>query len=163
MNHHEMEFHRPTAPANTDSSSLRRAVTALSRLLAMLGPGEHHIVSSRGFTDVAAAHITLTPLSTGMVISHSPLETMELTALLARAFSGPQAMAGALVVRTQASRGTGERVRGWRLRDGWLLPLTEGEVFSAYCTDALTGDPLSPESDVQYSAGLSIPTPEEIS
>ncbi|GAA2470906.1 hypothetical protein ACFPFX_32860 [Streptomyces mauvecolor] len=172
MSDPEMEPQNPTAPVDTDVLSLGRAVTALSRLLAVIGPGDHHIVGSRGCTDIttartnvviATAHIDVLPLSTGMLISHSPAETACLAALVGQAFSDPTGTGGALVVRTRGSQETAERVRGWRMRGGWLLPLTAAEVFSAYCTDALTGDPLSPESDVEYSAGLSIPTPEEIS
>ncbi|WP_331721570.1 hypothetical protein [Streptomyces sp. NBC_00212] len=162
MSHPEMEPHHPTAPVDTEALSLARAVTALSRLLAVIGPGDHHIVGSRGFTDIATAHIDVIPLSTGMLISHSPAETAGLAALVSRVFSDPTGTDGGLVVRTRHPGGTGERVRGWRIRGGWLLPLAAAEVFSAYCTDALTGEPLSPEPDVEYSAGLSIPTPEEI-
>ncbi|MFE9559100.1 hypothetical protein ACFYMW_39175 [Streptomyces sp. NPDC006692] len=162
MSYPGMEPHEPTAPVETDAWSLRRAVTALSRLLAVVGPGQHHIVCSLGFTGIAVAHIDVVPLSTGMVVSHSPAETTALAALVARAFSFPPTEGG-LMVRTQSAQEPGERVRGWRVRGGWLFPLTAAEVFSAYCTDALTGDPLSPESGVEYSAGLSIPTPEEIS
>ncbi|MGW1870446.1 hypothetical protein ACWCPS_33490 [Streptomyces mauvecolor] len=163
MSHPEMEPHHPTAPADADVLSLGRAVTALSRLLAVIGPGNHHIVGSRGFPDVATAHIDVLPLDTGMLISHSPAETAGLARLVGRVFGDPTGTDGGLVVRTRYPGATGERVRGWRIRGGWLIPLTAGEVFSAYCTDALTGDPLSPEPDVEYSAGLSIPTPEEIS
>ncbi|MGW2863405.1 hypothetical protein [Streptomyces sp. NPDC001205] len=171
MTHPEMEPHKPTAPVDTGVLSLGRAITALSRLLAVIGPGDHHIVSTRGFTDpttartdvlMATAHVDVLPLARGMLISHSPAETACLAQLVGGAFSDPTGT-GSLVVRTRGSQETGQRVCGWRIRDGWLFPLTAGEVFSAYCTDALTGEPLSPESGVEYSAGLPIPTPEEIS
>ena len=67
--------------------------------------------------------------------------------------------AGGLVLRT-TEPGTPDRLHGWRLHHGRLDPLTEGEVFSAYCTDAETGDPLAPEPDVEYRAGFPIDQPD---
>jgi hypothetical protein len=52
-------------------------------------------------------------------------------------------------------------VCGWRLLDGWLEPLSEGEVFAAYCTDALTGEPVPPERGLEYRAGAVLPRPDE--
>lgn len=49
-----------------------------------------------------------------------------------------------------AHDGAHDRVYGWRL-SGWnLQPLTASEVFDAYCTDADSGELVSPESDVDY-------------
>lgn len=152
----------PTALPYGDEPGLRRAVTALSRLLAVLGTGRQHIVCSLGVPRVAAAQVEVVPFGTGMILHHAPARTWELAALLAQAFSDPCGPDGGLIVRTSATSDTPQRVRGWRVHDGWLAPLTAAEVFSAYCTDPLTGDPLSPESNVDYCPGLSIPTPEEI-
>ncbi|MFI6056319.1 hypothetical protein ACIBCO_40455 [Streptomyces violascens] len=163
MHQPEMKPSASGAPVPVGTLALGRAVTALSRLLAVLGPGEHIITGSRGFTDIASARIEVVPFGGGMLLSHRAAETMGLAALVGRAFTAPTGAGGGLVVRTEASQHSRERVRGWRMQDGWLVPLTAGEVFSAYCTDALTGEPLSPESDVEYSAGLLIPTPEELS
>lgn len=68
---------------------------------------------------------------------------------------------GGVVLRTSRP-GTQDRVHGWRLTRGALAPLSAGEVFSAYCTDADTGEPVAPESHVEYCAGfdLGADTPE---
>jgi hypothetical protein len=63
--------------------------------------------------------------------------------------------AGGVVLRT-SNPGTPDHLHGWRLHQGRLDPLTAGEVFSAYCTDAATGDPLSPEPGVEYCAGFPV-------
>ncbi|MFE4539907.1 hypothetical protein ACFRKB_33355 [Streptomyces scopuliridis] len=62
---------------------------------------------------------------------------------------------GGVVLRTTRG-GDPDRLHGWRLQHGSLVPLTVGEVFSAYCTDADTGDPVSPESGVEYCAGFDL-------
>ncbi|MFJ9029694.1 hypothetical protein ACIRQP_14415 [Streptomyces sp. NPDC102274] len=63
--------------------------------------------------------------------------------------------AGGVVLRTTRT-GDPDRLHGWRLQRGGLVPLTVGEVFSAYCTDADTGEPVSPESGVEYCAGFDL-------
>ncbi len=67
-----------------------------------------------------------------------------------------------LVIRTTTGRrdapGT-ETVRGWSLRGGTPHPLSEAEVFNAYCTDPATGEPVPPEPGVRYRAGLPLPPP----
>ncbi|MEU7169660.1 hypothetical protein AB0A70_34245 [Streptomyces morookaense] len=55
---------------------------------------------------------------------------------------------GAIVLRTLT--GATETVCGWGMADGALRPLTEGEVFAAYCTDIVTGEPVPPEQGVVY-------------
>ncbi|MFJ8922243.1 hypothetical protein ACIREK_22550 [Streptomyces sp. NPDC102415] len=130
-----------------------RASHLLMRLLDTAGPGTHHLVCS------------------------TPTENEQLLAVLhtARDMDGPARLAssegaefatvlavgvaletqGGVVLRTTAP-GAPDRVHGWRLHRGALLPLTAGEVFSAYCTDADTGEPVSPESGVEYCAGFDI-------
>jgi hypothetical protein len=66
--------------------------------------------------------------------------------------------AGGVVLRTTTPDG-GEEVRGWSLRDGWLHPLTEAEVFNAYCTDAESGEPVPPEPGVTYRPGTPLTPP----
>ena len=49
----------------------------------------------------------------------------------------------------------GESVRGWLMApDGGISPMGEAEIFSAYCTDAETGEPLPPERGVAYRAAF---------
>lgn len=43
-------------------------------------------------------------------------------------------------------------VTAWRLEEGKAHTLTEAEVFSAFCTDADTGEPIPPEPAVKYMA-----------
>jgi hypothetical protein len=62
---------------------------------------------------------------------------------------------GGVVMRT--IRDGNEEVRGWSLKGGRLRPLTEAEVFSAYCTDSRTGDPVPPEPGLTYRAGFPLP------
>ncbi|MEU8892797.1 hypothetical protein [Streptomyces sp. NPDC048442] len=62
---------------------------------------------------------------------------------------------GGIVLRTTRD-GEPDRVHGWRLDRGRLAALTAGEVFSAYCTDAETGEPVSPEPGVEYCAGYTL-------
>ncbi|MEV8395253.1 MULTISPECIES: hypothetical protein [unclassified Streptomyces] len=63
--------------------------------------------------------------------------------------------AGGVVLRTTRADDP-DRLHGWRLQRGSLVPLTAGEVFSAYCTDADTGEPVSPESGVEYCPGFDL-------
>jgi hypothetical protein len=66
---------------------------------------------------------------------------------------------GGVVLRTSAP-GSPDTVRGWSLHQGWLRPLSEAEVFSAYCTDADTGEPVPPEHGVEYRPGIPLPGPD---
>ena len=52
-----------------------------------------------------------------------------------------------------------EEVRGWKVREGWLRPLTAAQVFDAYCTHARTGEPVPPEPGVDHLPGLDLPHP----
>ncbi|MGW4108634.1 hypothetical protein ACWEGV_37590, partial [Streptomyces sp. NPDC004976] len=74
-------------------------------------------------------------------------EALEFTTVLALGLA--TASPGGLVMRTSRP-GTPDRVHGWRLRAYGLEPLTAGEVFDAYCTDAESGDLIAPESNVDY-------------
>ena len=48
---------------------------------------------------------------------------------------------------------SGVQVRGWLFdEDGEIEPLDEAAIFSAYCTDHKTGEPLAPEFGVEYCA-----------
>lgn len=132
-------------------ASFDRASHLLLRLLDGAGPGTHHLVCSVPAEDdqlIAALHTTRD--STGP----ARLDTAEgaefLTVLAAGIALGSP---GGLVLRT-TTPGAPDRLHGWRLHDGRLHPLTEAEVFDAYCTDARTGDPIAPEPDVDYRAGF---------
>lgn len=134
-----------------------RASHTLLRLAEAVGPGTHHMVCSLPMDDgpplLAAATIDADP-GGGMHLDES--EALVLCTVMAASRS--TARAGGLVVRTTDADGT-DTVRGWALRRGEPHPLTEAEVFDAYCTDALTGEPVPPEHGVRYGAGIPLPPP----
>ncbi|MGW0704274.1 hypothetical protein ACWD0A_34345 [Streptomyces sp. NPDC002867] len=57
---------------------------------------------------------------------------------------------GGAVVCTNHADDT-SRVLGWRLSDCIAPPLGRAEIFSAYCTDAATGEPIPPEPGTEYA------------
>ncbi|MET8190956.1 hypothetical protein [Streptomyces sp. NPDC005078] len=130
-----------------------RASHLLMRTLETAGPGTHHLVCSTPTENEQLLAVLHTERgTTGPAVLDSG-EGAEFVTVLAVgiALEGH----GGLVLRT-SNPGTPDRVHGWRLTRGSLVPLTAGEVFSAYCTDADTGDPVSPESGVEYCAGFDI-------
>ncbi|MEU9095602.1 hypothetical protein ACIOEW_39605 [Streptomyces sp. NPDC087901] len=130
-----------------------RASHLLLRTLEAAGPGTHHLVCSTPTESeqlLAALHTERDTTGPAHLDSAEGAEFVTVLAV-AIALGSP----GGVVLRTSAP-GTADRVHGWRLRSGSLTPLTAGEVFSAYCTDAETGDPVSPESGVEYCAGFDI-------
>ncbi|AEW93099.1 hypothetical protein SCATT_07280 [Streptantibioticus cattleyicolor NRRL 8057 = DSM 46488] len=136
---------------------LEHATTALTALLTAAGPGTHHLVCSVPLTEP--------PLTAALHAHHADDGTVHLpeadalvlcTVLAAAlAHAGP----GGLVLRTTGTpdRHVPDRVRGWTVTGDGLRPLTEGEVFDAYCTDPRTGDPIPPEPGVEYTAGIPLP------
>ncbi|MEU1351412.1 hypothetical protein [Streptomyces sp. NPDC005795] len=130
-----------------------RASHLLLRTLEAAGPGTHHLVCSTPTENeqlLAALH---TERDTTGPAHLDSAEGAEFVTVLAVGIALERH--GGVVLRTSAP-GTADRVHGWRLTGGSLVPLTAGEVFSAYCTDADTGDPVSPESGVEYCAGFDI-------
>ncbi|MFF5898886.1 hypothetical protein ACFY8O_23595 [Streptomyces argenteolus] len=130
-----------------------RASHLLARLLDTAGPGTHHIVCSTPTENeqlLAVLHTTRDPGGPARLAS---TEGAEFATVLAVGVALERR--GGVVLRTTAP-GAPDRVHGWRLQRGSLLPLTAGEVFSAYCTDADTGDPVSPEPGVEYCAGFDL-------
>ncbi|MFJ2115596.1 hypothetical protein ACIOEX_27535 [Streptomyces sp. NPDC087850] len=134
--------------------AFERASELLPRLIEGAGPGAHHLVCSVTAADeqlMAVLHTTAGPSGTPARLGTS--EGAEFVTVLAAGIALESA--GGVVLRTTAP-GTPDRLHGWRLRHGALTPLTVGEVFSAYCTDADTGEPLSPEPGVEYCAGFDL-------
>ncbi|MEU8522205.1 hypothetical protein [Streptomyces sp. NBC_01216] len=133
-----------------------RASRLLTSLLDAAGPGTHHLVCSvpAGDEQLLAA-LRTTRDDTGPARFGSG-EGAEFVTVLAAgiALDSP----GGLVLRTTRP-GARDRLHGWRLLRGALVPLTEAEVFSAYCTDARTGEPVSPEPHADYRAGFPL-TPD---
>ncbi|MFH8729393.1 hypothetical protein [Streptomyces termitum] len=138
--------------------ALDRATRLLLALLDGAGPGTHHLVCSvpaAGDHLLAVLHSTHDEHGTH---HHDPAAATEFAAVLATglALGSP----GGLVLRATRP-GRRDRLHGWRLADGDLAPLTEAEVFAAYCTDARTGEPLPPEHGVDHRAGFPLaPDPD---
>ncbi|MFI5758774.1 hypothetical protein [Streptomyces sp. NPDC051569] len=137
----------------------------LLRLLEEAGPGTHHLVCSIPAADeqlLAVLHADNADhpddpdhpdRSEGALARLDSSEGAEFVSVLAAgiALDSP----GGVVLRTTGP-GAPDQLHGWRLQRGHLVPLTAGEVFNAYCTDADTGEPLSPESGVEYRAGFDL-------
>ncbi|MFI2351574.1 hypothetical protein ACH492_32080 [Streptomyces sp. NPDC019443] len=134
-----------------------RASRILMRLLEAAGPGRHHLVCSVPAPDEQLLAVLHADAGTDEPAQLDASEGAEFVTVLATgiALESP----GGLVLRT-STEGAPDRLHGWRLHQGRLLPLTAGEVFNAYCTDAATGEPLSPEPGVEYCAGFDITTDE---
>ncbi|WP_406166394.1 hypothetical protein [Streptomyces sp. NBC_00996] len=128
-------------------ASFARASHLLARIIDTAGRGDLHLVCS-----VSAAPETLVAVlraeggrEGGTRLDET--EVLEFTTVLALGIATRSA--GGVVMRTIAPD-TSDRVHGWRLRGEDLEPLTAAEVFDAYCTDADSGDLVSPESGVDY-------------
>ncbi|MFI1955782.1 hypothetical protein ACH437_28770 [Streptomyces xinghaiensis] len=134
-----------------------RASHALLRLVGAAGPGDHHLVCSvpAGPAPLTAALHAERGERGGL---RSPeAETMLFCSVLAAGIA--TGAPGGVVLRTSVPDGR-DRVRGWALRDAWLRPLTAAEVFSAYCTDPGTGEPVAPEPGVDHLPGFDLPEPD---
>ncbi|MFF2439214.1 hypothetical protein ACFVU4_34510 [Streptomyces sp. NPDC058107] len=130
-----------------------RASHLIMRTLETAGPGTHHLVCSTPTENEQLLAVLHTERgTTGPALLDSG-EGAEFVTVLAVGIALEKHCG--LVLRT-SNPGAPDRVHGWRLTRGSLVPLTAGEVFSAYCTDADTGDPVSPESGVEYCAGFDI-------
>jgi hypothetical protein len=118
----------------------------LVRILDTADPGRRHLVCSVSATPETLVAVLHADTDADGATQLDDAEALEFTTVLAL---GLAALPGGLVMRTSAPSGT-ERVYGWRLRAGEPEPLTAGEVFDAYCTDIDSGDPVAPESGVDY-------------
>ncbi|MFE4216776.1 hypothetical protein [Streptomyces sp. NPDC056844] len=130
-----------------------RASHLLMRLLDTAGPGTHHLVCSTPTENEQLLAVLHTARDTDGPARLASSEGAEFATVLAVGVA--LETQGGVVLRTTAPDAP-DRVHGWRLHRGALVPLTAGEVFSAYCTDADTGEPVSPESGVEYCAGFDI-------
>ncbi|MEV6166405.1 hypothetical protein AB0L71_31685 [Streptomyces sp. NPDC052052] len=137
-----------------------RASHLLLRMLEAAGSGTHHLVCSTPAEHEHLLAVLNTERGTTGPVHLEPTEGTEFVTVLAVGIALDKP--GGVVLRT-SNPGTRDRVHGWRLARGSLVPLTAGEVFSAYCTDADTGEPVAPESRVEYCAGfdLGADEPEE--
>ncbi|MCC3767524.1 hypothetical protein [Streptomyces sp. UNOC14_S4] len=139
-------------------AAFARATQVLRRLVETVGAGTHHLVCSvpaEGVTPlVAVLHVE----QGGGRLHLGEAAALVFCTVLAVGIATERP--GGVVLRT-ARPGCRDTVRGWNLRDGRLRPLSEAEVFAAYCTDARTGEPIPPEPDVDYREGLHLPEPTD--
>ena len=128
-----------------------RAADLLVDLVDGLGCGVHHLVASMmagGALLSARLHVECA----GELVRISAEDARVFSAVLSAALAAPGGTGG--VVARSCPNGGRQVLRGWRVAGGSLRPLTEAEVFNAYCTDPGTGDPVPPEPDVRYAAGF---------
>lgn len=130
-----------------------RASHLLFRILETAGPGTHHLVCSTPTDNEHLLAVLHTERGTTGPARLESEEGAEFVTVLAVAVALERP--GGVVLRT-SSAGAQDRVHGWRLTRGNLVPLSAGEVFSAYCTDAVTGEPVAPEPHVEYCAGFDL-------
>jgi hypothetical protein len=142
-------------------ASFERASDLVLRILDTAPPGNRHLVCSVTGTPETLVAVLHADGETDGTTELDDAEALEFTTVLALGLAtrGP----GGLVMRTSAPD-TPDRIYGWRMRGDGLEPLTAGEVFDAYCTDAESGDLISPESGVDYCTppdlGQDGPTPD---
>ncbi|WP_329446794.1 hypothetical protein OG906_28285 [Streptomyces sp. NBC_01426] len=139
-------------------ASFERAADAVKRLVDGAGPGHHHLVCSIP-TDTEQLVAVLHADTTADQDRPPRIEGREgldfMTVLAAGIALGG---AGGLVLRSTTEE-FGDRVHGWRLDRGRLVPLSAAAVFNAYCTDADTGEPVAPEPGVEYCPGYEVDDP----
>lgn len=147
---------RPDSGRERARTAFERASRALVGLIETTGTGVHHVVCSVQLDDAPLLAVLTTERTASGRIHVAEADALVFcTVLAAAAVSGSSA---GIVVRSTAADGRDE-VRGWSLRDGWPQPLTEAEVFDAYCTDPETGEPVPPEPGVTYRPGLPLGPP----
>ncbi|MEU8571107.1 hypothetical protein AB0C51_22655 [Streptomyces pathocidini] len=149
---------RPHRTENPGRAAYVRATRAVLRLIEAVGIGVHHLVCSvatGGDPLLAVLHAERD--GDGLVHMAESEALVFCTVLAAGVATGSRA---GIVIRTTAATGEGlDAVRGWALGDGWPQPLSAAQVFTAYCTDADTGEPVPPEPGVDYLPGIELPRP----
>jgi hypothetical protein len=146
----------PECGRNLAHCAFDAASHTLLRVIEAVGTGTHHVVCSvptDGPPLLAAVYIDADADGQTRLA-----EADALVLCTVMAAGAVTVRPGGLVVRTTDADGT-DTVRGWSLRDGEPHPLTEAEVFNAYCTDPATGQPVPPEPGLCYRAGLPLPPP----
>jgi hypothetical protein len=137
----------PSCGEDIGRAAFSRAAALLTRILETAPPGNRHLVCSVASTPETLDAVLHADQDADGTTRLDEAEALEFTTVLALGLATGNP--GGLVMRTTAPD-TPDRVYGWRLRGDTLRPLTAGEVFDAYCTDAESGDLISPESGVDY-------------
>ncbi|MFH8986149.1 hypothetical protein [Streptomyces varsoviensis] len=135
-----------------------RASHALRLLLETVGHGEHHLVCSIPADDAPLIAVLHTRPRPGAEPDVDSTQALVFSTVLAAGLATGRR--GGVVLRTTTPDGH-DRVRGWVLHGDWLRPLSEAEIFAAYCTDADTGEPVPPEHGVEYLAAPDLVRPPE--
>jgi hypothetical protein len=142
-----------------EDTALHTAAEALDALLTALGAGTHHLVCSIDGPRAPLLAVLHTDTTADGTWQLPESDVLLFCSVLAAGLAAGSP--GGLVTRTTPPGRRCERpretVRGWCLQRGWLAPLTEAQVFSAYCTHAETGEPVPPEPGVEYAPGLPLP------
>ncbi|MFH8974235.1 hypothetical protein [Streptomyces sp. NPDC017890] len=126
-----------------------RATRLLLRVLETAPPGDRHLVCSVSGSPETLVSVLHADEDLDGAPHVDEAEALEFTSVLALGLATHSP--GGLVMRVSTPGGA-DHIHGWRLRGYGLEPLTAGEVFDAYCTDAESGDLISPESNVDYCA-----------
>lgn len=137
-------------------AAFERASHALMGLIEVAGTGTHHVVCSVPLDGTPLLAVLTSDRDVSGRIHFVEADALVFCTVLAAAAVSESP--GGIVLRSTGADGRDE-VRGWALRDGWPQPLTEAEVFNAYCTDADTGEPVPPEPGVTYRPGLPLRPP----
>ncbi|WP_414169858.1 hypothetical protein ACMATS_32035 [Streptoverticillium reticulum] len=125
-----------------------RATRALRRIVEAFGWGRHHhlVCTVPGPGGVPLVGVLDVDVDACGTVELGEADALVFCTVVAAGLTVERS--GAIVVRTLAHGA--ETVCGWGMADGTLRPLTEGEVFAAYCTDIVTGEPVPPEHGVEY-------------
>lgn len=135
-----MTYSLPPAPSIPE-----RAADLLMGLFGAVGDGCHTLTVS--VTGRARGAVSVLPFHNfGEYTDVDEEAALDVIALL----SLTSGRIGGAVVRTNHADDT-SRVLGWRLGDCTAHPLGRAEVFSAYCADAATGEPIPPEPGTEYA------------
>ncbi|MEU4212624.1 hypothetical protein AB0F13_21950 [Streptomyces sp. NPDC026206] len=139
-------------------AAFTRASQTLRRIVEAVGEGRHHLVCSvQAEGDTPLVAVLRTECREDGRLHLGEAAALVFCTVLAAGIATD--LPGGVVLRTTLP-GRPDTVRGWGLKDGGLRPLSEAEVFAAYCTDAQTGDPVPPEHGVEYHAGFTLATEE---
>lgn len=141
-------------------AAFARASELITRVLDTSSSGTRHLVCTvpaHPGALLAAMHIEVEADCRALLDDQ---EALEFATVLAVGIATHRTVG--LVLRSSAE-GTRDRVQGWRMHGGRLQPLNAAEVFDAYCTDAISGELVSPESGTDYCAApdLELDAPEE--
>ncbi|MFF4361004.1 hypothetical protein [Streptomyces sp. NPDC001604] len=146
------------AAAATAHAMIDRATDAYLSLVGdVLGDGTHHLVAS---SSTPHGELTegqqLTVIGDLLVVNEAA--ALRVAIVIAAGMVG--CSTGGLVVRTFGPDGS-EFVRGWRVRNFWLRPLTAREIREAYTVDTETGAPVAPQPGLEYRQAERVPRPDQ--